>query len=540
MKKIFMFLFPVGILLSSCENKPQTSPMQSKVDAFAEVELKSDISALSPKDKELLGLLFDAATIMDEIFWEQAYGNKADLLDTCSDQGIKQFVEINYGPWDRLNNEIAFLPNFGEKPKGANFYPKDMTEEEFDALEDSSKTSLYTLIQRGDDGKLKVVPYHIAYKEKVERAANLIKKAAALAEDPGFKNYLELRAEALLTDEYLSSDMAWMDMKNNNIDFVVGPIENYEDARYNYKAAHEAFILIKDQEWTNKLAHYASLLPKLQQLLPVDAKYKAEVPGSSSDLGVYDAVYYQGDCNCAGKTIAINLPNDPRVQLEKGSRKLQLKNSMRYKFEQILEPIGKILIAPDQQKNIKFDAFFENVMFHEVSHGLGIKNTINKKGDVHGALKEKYSTIEEAKADILGVYQVLQLTKMGEITNKDLMDNYVTFMAGIFRSVRFGAASAHGKANMLTFNYFKEKGAFTRNEATGTYAVDFDKMTAAISSLGGEILTLQGNGDYDGTSKMIEKMSVIDPVLAADLKKINDANIPTDIRFKQGKSVLGL
>lgn len=535
-----MFLFPVGILLSSCENKPQTSPMQSKVDAFAEVELKSDISALSPKDKELLGLLFDAATIMDEIFWEQAYGNKADLLDTCSDQGIKQFVEINYGPWDRLNNEIAFLPNFGEKPKGANFYPKDMTEEEFDALEDSSKTSLYTLIQRGDDGKLKVVPYHIAYKEKVERAANLIKKAAALAEDPGFKNYLELRAEALLTDEYLSSDMAWMDMKNNNIDFVVGPIENYEDARYNYKAAHEAFILIKDQEWTNKLAHYASLLPKLQQLLPVDAKYKAEVPGSSSDLGVYDAVYYQGDCNCAGKTIAINLPNDPRVQLEKGSRKLQLKNSMRYKFEQILEPIGKILIAPDQQKNIKFDAFFENVMFHEVSHGLGIKNTINKKGDVRGALKEKYSTIEEAKADILGVYQVLQLTKMGEITNKDLMDNYVTFMAGIFRSVRFGAASAHGKANMLTFNYFKEKGAFTRNEATGTYAVDFDKMTAAISSLGGEILTLQGNGDYDGTSKMIEKMSVIDPVLAADLKKINDANIPTDIRFKQGKSVLGL
>lgn len=540
MKKNFLFLFSVGILLSGCENKPQTSPMQSKVDAFAEVELKSDISALSPKDKELLGLLFDAATIMDEIFWEQAYGNKADLLDTCSDQGIKQFVEINYGPWDRLNNEIAFLPNFGEKPKGANFYPKDMTEEEFDALEDSSKTSLYTLIQRGDDGKLKVVPYHIAYKEKVERAANLIKKAAALAEDPGFKNYLELRAEALLTDEYLSSDMAWMDMKNNNIDFVVGPIENYEDARYNYKAAHEAFILIKDQEWTNKLAHYASLLPKLQQLLPVDAKYKAEVPGSSSDLGVYDAVYYQGDCNCAGKTIAINLPNDPRVQLEKGSRKLQLKNSMRYKFEQILEPIGKILIAPDQQKNIKFDAFFENVMFHEVSHGLGIKNTINKKGDVRGALKEKYSTIEEAKADILGVYQVLQLTKMGEITNKDLMDNYVTFMAGIFRSVRFGAASAHGKANMLTFNYFKEKGAFTRNEATGTYAVDFDKMTAAISSLGGEILTLQGNGDYDGTSKMIEKMSVIDPVLAADLKKINDANIPTDIRFKQGKSVLGL
>jgi len=540
MKKILLIILPVSILLSGCGNNPQPSPMQSKVDAFAEVELKSDISALSPKDKELLSLLFDAATIMDEIYWEQAYGNKSELLDTCNDLGVKQFLEINYGPWERLNNNIAFIPNVGEKPKGANYYPKDMTDAEFDALEDSSKSSLYTVIQRGEDGKLKVIPYHIAYKEKVERAATLIKKAAELAEDSGFKNYLKLRAEALLTDEYFSSDMAWMDMKNNNIDFVAGPIENYEDARYNYKAAHEAYILIKDQEWTKKLAHYASLLPKLQQLLPVEAKYKAEVPGSSSDLGVYDAVYYQGDCNAGSKTIAINLPNDPRVQLEKGSRKLQLKNSMRYKFEQILEPIGKMLITPDQQKNIKFDAFFENVMFHEVSHGLGIKNTINNKGDVRGALKEKYSTIEEAKADILGVYQVLQLTKMGEITNKDLMDNYVTFMAGIFRSVRFGAASAHGKANMLTFNYFKEKGAFTRDVATGTYSVNFDKMTEAISSLGGMILTLQGNGDYDGTSKMIEKMSVIDSTLASDLKRVNEANIPTDIRFKQGKSVLGL
>ena len=540
MKKIILFFLPIGILLSSCGDKPKTSPMQSKVDAFAEVELKSDISALSPKDKELLGYLFDAATIMDDIYWEQAYGNKSELLDTCTDEGVKQFLLINYGPWERLNDNLSFIPNFGEKPKGANYYPKDMTEEEFNAFEDSTKTSLYTVIRRGDDGKLKSIPYHVAYKEKTEQAAKLIKKAAELAEDPGFKHYLELRAEALLTDEYFASDMAWMDMKNNNIDFVVGPIENYEDARYNYKAAHEAFVLIKDQEWTKKLAHYASLLPKLQQLLPVDAKYKAEVPGSSSDLGVYDAVYYQGDCNSGSKTLAINLPNDPRVQLEKGSRKLQLKNSLHYKFEKILAPIGKMLIAPDQQKNIKFDAFFENVMFHEVSHGLGIKNTINKKGDVRGALKEKYSTIEEAKADILGVYQVLQLTKMGEITNKDLMDNYVTFMAGIFRSVRFGAASAHGKANMLTFNYFKEKGAFTRDEATGTYSVNYEKMTEAISSLGGMILTLQGNGDYAGTAAIIEKMSVIDPSLAADLKRINEANIPTDIRFKQGKSVLGL
>ncbi len=540
MNKLILIVLPIGILLSSCTEKQQPSIMQSKVDAFAEVELKSDISALSPKEKELLVYLFDAATVMDDIYWEQAYGNKQELLDTCSDPGEKQFLEINYGPWERLNANNAFIPRFGAKPLGANYYPSNMTEQEFNTFEDSTKTSLYTIIRRGDDGKLQSIPYHVAYKDKIQKAADLINKAAKLAEDVGFKKYLELRAEALLTDEYYSSDMAWMDMKTNNIDFVVGPIENYEDARYNYKAAHEAFILIKDQVWTKKLDHYASLLPKLQQLLPVDAKYKTEIPGSSSDLGVYDAVYYQGDCNAGSKTIAINLPNDARVQLEKGSRKLQLKNSMRYKFEKILEPIGKILITPDQQKNIKFDAFFENVMFHEVSHGLGIKNTINNKGNVRGALKEKYSTIEEAKADILGVYQVLQLTKMGEITNKDLMDNYVTFMAGIFRSVRFGAASAHGKANMLTFNYFKEKGAFTRDENTATYSVNFDKMTEAISSLGGLILTLQGNGDYDGTAELIEKMSVIDPTLAADLNRINQAGIPTDIRFKQGKKVLGL
>ncbi|SDB88504.1 dipeptidyl-peptidase 3 family protein [Williamwhitmania taraxaci] len=540
MNKLILIALPIGMLLSSCAEKQQPSIMQSKVDAFAEVELKSDISALSPKEKELLVYLFDAATVMDDIYWEQAYGNKKELLDTCSDAGEKQFLEINYGPWERLNANNAFIPRFGAKPLGANYYPSNMTEQEFNTFEDSTKTSLYTIIKRGDDGKLLSIPYHVAYKYKIQKAADLINKAAKLAEDVGFKKYLELRAEALLTDEYYSSDMAWMDMKTNNIDFVVGPIENYEDARYNYKAAHEAFILIKDQEWTKKLARYASLLPKLQQLLPVEAKYKTEIPGSSSDLGVYDAVYYQGDCNAGSKTIAINLPNDARVQLEKGSRKLQLKNSMRYKFEKILEPIGKILITPDQQKNIKFDAFFENVMFHEVSHGLGIKNTINNKGNVRGALKEKYSTIEEAKADILGVYQVLQLTKMGEITNKDLMDNYVTFMAGIFRSVRFGAASAHGKANMLTFNYFKEKGAFTRDENSATYSVNFDKMTEAISSLGGLILTLQGNGDYEGTAQLIEKMSVIDPTLAADLNRINQAGIPTDIRFKQGKKVLGL
>ncbi len=541
MKKVTLLIIPFSLAMASCGSKPQqTSPMQSKVDTYAEVELKADISSFSPSQKQMLSYLFDAAEQMDQIFWEEAYGNKENLLDTCSDSAMREFIEINYGPWERLNGDKAFIERFGEKPLGANFYPHDMTKAEFEAFSDSTKTSQYTVIERDQDGNLKSVPYHIAFKTQIDKAAELMRKAASLAEDAGFKKYLELRADALQTDEYLGSDLAWMDMKTNSVDFVVGPIENYEDALYNYKAAHEAFVLVKDQEWTKKLAHFAALLPALQKALPVDPKYKTEVPGSDSDLGVYDAVFYQGDCNAGGKTIAINLPNDPRVQMEKGSRKLQLKNAMRYKFEKILEPISKILIAPEQQKNIKFDAFFENVMFHEVSHGLGVKNTINNKGKVRGALKEQFSTIEEAKADILGVYLVMQLTEMGELTNQNLMDNYVTFMAGIFRSVRFGASSAHGKANMLTFNYFKESGAFTRDPNTGTYAVNFEKMTAAIKSLGNLIITLQGNGDYEGAKQLIAQKSIIDSTLAGDINRINKANIPTDIRFKQGKEVLGL
>jgi hypothetical protein len=334
--------------------------------------------------------------------------------------------------------------------------------------------------------------------------------------------------------------MAWMDMKDNNIDFIVGPIENYEDRLFNYKAAHEAFILIKDLEWSQKLSRFAALLPALQRNLPVANKYKAEVPGSDSDLGVYDAVFYAGDCNAGSKTIAINLPNDPIVHIEKGSRKLQLKNSMRYKFDEILVPISKIVIDEEQRKHVTFDAFFENTMFHEVAHGLGIKNTINGKGTVREALKETYSPIEENKADILGLFMVSNLVEMGEMGEKDLMDNYVTFMAGIFRSVRFGAASAHGKANMMRFYYFQEQGAFTRNPENGTYKVDFEMMTKAMNSLAEKILVVQGDGNYQEAKKMLDEMGYIKEELQSDLNRINESNIPVDIRFKQGLKMLGL
>ncbi len=540
-KKTLFAALAAGLLIMACQPKQEIkSDMQKKVENFAEVELTADISHLSENEKKMLPLLFEAAKIMDDIFWTQAYGDKKELLSQIEDEATRQFVKINYGPWERLNNNNPFVDGFGKKPQGANFYPVDMTKEEFEAFKSANKTSQYTLIRRDDSGNLISIPYSVAYKEQHERAASLLRQAAELAEYENLKNYLNLRAEALLTDNYQPSDFAWMDMKNNNIDFVVGPIENYEDALFGYKAAHEAYILIKDMEWSNKLSRFAALLPALQESLPVAPEYKSEVPGSDSDLGAYDAVYYAGDCNGGSKTIAINLPNDPEVHVTKGSRKLQLKNSMRYKFDKILVPISQILIDASQQQHVTFDAFFENTMFHEVAHGLGIKNTINNRGPVREALRETYSPIEENKADILGLYMVTKLVEMGELTEKDLLDNYVTFMAGIFRSVRFGAASSHGKSNMISFYYFQEKEAFTKNPETGTYKVNFDKMTEAVTALANKILTLQGNGDYDGALELLKSKGFIQEALQSDLDKVNSSGIPVDIRFKQGPEYLGL
>ena len=414
-----------------------------------------------------------------------------------------------------------------------------MTSEEFDALKDPDKTSLYTMIRRDDKGKLRVIWYHDFFKEEINQAAALLDSAAALATDAGFRNYLTQRAEALRTDQYYESDLAWMDAKTSDIDFVIGPIENYEDAMYGYKAAYESFLLIKDPEWSAKLAKYSALLPDLQKELPVDGKYKAEMPGTDSDLNVYDVILYRGDCNAGGKTIAINLPNDERVHIQKGTRKLQLKNAMQAKFDKILMPISEIVMNPEQQKMVDFNSFFENVTFHEVAHGLGVKNTINGQGTVRSALMETYTTIEEAKADIMGLYIVDQLYKKGEMSGTSVENNYITFFAGIFRSVRFGAASAHGKANMLCFNWMKDNGAFSRSE-DGIYTVDLEKMKAATVSMMAQILKFQAEGDYEGVKKWIEEKSVISPELQQDLDRIAAADIAKDIYFVQGKSVLGL
>ncbi len=542
--KLLPLIAIVALITTACDTpKPEPTPepvQQTKnlSDKYAEYTLTTNISHLSEGELEMLGLLFEAADIMDNLFWMENYGDKEELMTRIGDNAdIKKLATIAYGPWDGLDGNKPFVEGVGEKPAGARFYPADMTEEEWNAFDDPNKTSQYTMIVRDENGALKCVWYHDYFEEQIKKAASLLDDASELAGDEEFAEYLRLRAKALRTDDYLESDMQWMDVRNNNVDLVIGPIENYTDARYGIKASHEAFILIKDQEWTKQLARYAAFVPELQKQLPVPAEYKKEVPGSDVDLAAYDVVYYAGDCNANSKTIAINLPNDERVQLQRGTRKLQLKNAMQAKFDKILEPISKELMTPESMEHIKFDAFFANVMFHETAHGMGIKNTITGKGTVREALGNQYNALEEAKADVLGLYLVTKLAEMGEYTNTTMEDNYTTFMAGIFRSVRFGAASAHGKANMLTFNYFQNEGAFVRNEE-GKYAIDFEKMKVAVEKLAGDILTHQGDGDYEATKAWMGEMTVIKPELQADLDKVNAAGIPVDIYYNMGPQVL--
>lgn len=554
MKKITIpSLFLLGSIaltpFFSCNNAEKDKKSNAKVkDSLQEyvaqrlpiyerVRLSTNLNELSVSERKVLPLLIQAAKIMDDLFWKQAYPQRDSLLNTIKDEKTREFVWINYGPWDRLNGDKPFVTGVGARPEGATFYPIGMTKEALEKSDVKDKFGLYSVI-RMDKDKLVSVPYHILFAEELQRASALLKQAALLTEDVAFKKYLNLRADALVTDNYTASDYAWLAMKTNGLDIIIGPIENYEDKLFNARASFESYVLVKDKVWSKRLAKYVGMLPELQRNLPVEPAYKKDVPGTDSELNAYDVVYYAGDCNAGSKTIAVNLPNDEKIQQEKGTRRSQLKNAMRAKFDKILVPISRELIAKDQQQYIKFDAFFANVMFHEVAHGLGIKNTVNGKGTVRNALKEQYSWLEEGKADILGLYMVSSLLKKGELTG-DIKDYYTTFMAGLLRSVRFGAAEAHGKANMQCFNYFKEKGAFSRN-ASGTYQVDFEKFGAAMNELSSFILKLQGNGNKAAVEKAQKERGIILPELQADLDRLSKKGIPVDIVFEQGVDVLGM
>jgi hypothetical protein len=548
MKRVTMMLaamLAAGACASSDRPDPDGEPATSaRLDKYTTVRLTTDLEQLDERERQLLGLLIDAAESMDSIFWQQAWGDADSLLASAPDEATRRFMRINYGPWDRLANNEPVVEGVGPKPAGANFYPADMTREEFEAAVTgeggAELRSQYTMVLRDTAGTLRAVPYREAFRPHVERAAAKLREAAQYADEPMLRRYLEMRAEAMMTDEYQPSDLAWLDMKDNAIDIIIGPIESYEDQLFGYKAAHEGLVLVKDREWSARLARYAAMLPALQRGLPVDERYRSEQPGTDSDLNAYDVVYYAGDANAGSKSIAVNLPNDEEVQLAKGTRRLQLKNAMRAKFDEILVPIAELLIAEDQRQHVTFDAFFSNVMFHEVAHGLGIKNTVNGSGTVRDALREHASALEEGKADVLGLYMVTSLHDQGELGDAALEDYYVTFLASIFRSVRFGAASAHGRANMARFNYFAERGAFGRDPDSGTYRVDVVRMRDAMNALSAHILTFQGEGDYAGVDAFVQQYGSIGPELQRDLDRVNEAGIPVDVVFEQGRSVLGL
>jgi len=543
---VIFVLLSAGFIFDGCtksetpETGSDTMTIQDRLDQYTSFSLTADTDQLTENQKQMIPLLIEAADAMDRVFWKEAYGDKQQLMNNIDNPDVRRFAEINYGPWDRLNGNEPFIEGVGPKPAGANFYPADMTKEEFNAWESEAKDDLYSLVRRDGSGNLMTIPYREAFAEEHQLAAEKLKEAAELAENEGLKNYLNLRAEALLSGEYQPSDMAWLDMKDNLIDVVIGPIETYEDQLFGYKAAHEAYILLKDKSWSDRLSKYATVLPELQEGLPVPEPYKQETPGRDSELNAYDVIYYAGDSNAGSKTIAINLPNDEEVQLKKGTRRLQLKNAMRAKYDKILVPISEVLIAGDQREHITFDAFFGNTMFHEVAHGLGIKNTINGKGTVRESLKEHASALEEGKADVLGLYMVTELRNDGMVEEGTLEDNYVTFMASIFRSIRFGSSSAHGKANLIRFNFFKEMGAFSYDEQTRTYRVDFEKMGEATDALSRKILMFQGDGDYEGVAAFVENYATVGEQLQRSLDRLSEQQIPKDVTFEQGMDVLDL
>jgi hypothetical protein len=518
-----------------------TAEVEARPDIYAEFTLTSDLSYLSDNQRQMIGILIEASQIMDDLYWRQAYGDGyQDWLASIGVDEQRRFAELNYGPWDRLDDDKPFMDGVGDKPLGATFYPVDMSKEEFEVADLPGKAGLYSFVRRDAEGELTVVSFHEAFAGELGRAAELLRQAATLADHEGFANYLRVRADALTTDDYQPSDLVWMDVKTNPIDLVIGAIETYEDRLFGYKAAYEAYVLIKDRDWSERLARFADFLPELQRGLPVPDQYKQETPGTDSDLNAYDVVYYAGHSNAGSKTIAINLPNDEEVQLQKGTRRLQLKNAIQAKFEKILGPIADELIDVSQRQHVNPDSFFANMMFHEVAHGLGIKNTINGKGTVREALLDIASSMEEGKADVLGLYMITALHEAGELGEIDLRDNYVTFVASIIRSIRFGASSAHGKANMVRFNFFVEHGAIIRDPESGKYRVDFDRMQEAMTALSELLLTLQGNGDHAGASELTATKGVISDELQGDLDRLTHANIPVDIVFNMGVAELGL
>ena len=518
------------ITMVSCNETK--SPFARSVADYAVVTIEApDLSGITDNGKEVLNLYRFAANEVDAIYWEQYFGDKQALLDGISDPVQKTFAEINYGPWDRTSGK-SFVDGYDDALPGAGFYPSDMTKEEFDAWDNPDKNSPYTLIRRAADGKLETVWYHDAYKEHIDKIGNYLKAAADITIKPSVAKYLLSKADALRTDNYYESTLAWLDMDDSKMDLVIGPNEAADDQLLGIKRSYEAFVLLKNQARTDELMQYVSRIGEFQYDLPGDPAYRTFQPGTGSNIFSCDALYYAGKANAGVKVIALNLPFDTDVQRERGTRTILLENIIKAKYNYIVNPTGELLLDTDSAEHLSSDAFFWNIVFREIAHGLGVKETVNGKGSVNEALGSAALTLEEVKANAAGVLMVCKLQSHYDIhhifTKEDAL---ATFFASLVRSERFGEGSALGRANIIIFNYLAEAGAFER-KASNQYSLDFKKMEEALSDLTALVLKTQATGDMDFARQFEAKYSKRNEDYISDRRNLGLENIPADIRFE--------
>lgn len=517
--------------LCACDNSPKSS-FNRKVADYALVTIEApDLSGITDNGKEVLNLYRFAAAEADAIYWEQYFGDKNPLLDKISDPVQKTYAEINYGPWDRSDGK-SFVEGYSDRLPGAGFYPADMTAGEFEAWSDPDKFSPYTMIRRAEDGSLQAVWYHDAYKEHIDKIASYLTAAADITIKPSVRKYLLSKADALRSDNYYDSDIAWLEMDDSKMDLVIGPNESADDQLFGIKRSYEAFVLLKNEARTAELMQYVSRIGEFQEELPCDPAYKTFQPGTASNIFSCDALYYAGKANAGIKVMAINLPFDPDVQRDKGTRTIMLENVIRGKYNSIVNPAGEVLLTSDDATHLSADAFYWNVVFREVAHGLGVKETVNGKGNVDEALGNAALTFEELKTLAAGVLLVCKLQGHHDIhhlfTKEDAL---TTFFAALLRAERFGEGSALGRANIIIYNYLREAGAFKRY-ASGQYSLDCDKMEEALGNLTAVVLETQATGNSDFAHEFEDKYSKRTEDYQADLQKLGLEKIPVDVRFE--------
>jgi hypothetical protein len=524
-------------------SQPDQAKLEQMSARFAPTEITADVAKLSPNDRKVLARLVEASQIIDGIFLRQAWaGNPSMLLTLAGDTSPEgrarlHYFLINKGPWSRLDHNEPFVLGAPPKPEGANFYPLDATKAEIEAwikslpaAEQERAKGFFTVVRRQADRKFILVPYNIEYEGELTRAAILLREAAASATEPTLKKFLTTRADAFLSNDYYPSDVAWMELKGA-IEPTIGPYEVYEDEWFNYKAGFEAFITVQDDAESAKLEKFSGQLQDIENHLPIDPKYRNPKLGALSPMVVVNEIFCAGDANHGVQTAAFNLPNDERVTREKGSKRVMLKNVQDAKFAKTLVPIARVVLSPNDQKDLSFDAFFTHIVVHELMHGLGPHdvNTGSQKTTVRQALKDAYSALEEAKADISGLFAIQYMIGKGVLPKSLERPLYTTYLASSFRTIRFGTSEAHGLGMAVQFNYLLDHGAFVVNQA-GTFAVNWDKIKAGVEGLTREIMSIQAEGNYEKAKELTAKLGVVRPEVQAALDKLK--SVPVDIEPK--------